>query len=280
MCAKKPSDDNNISLVKRDIYISSWGLADSNTITELKAPDPNNVLILYPTFKPIHMRLNDELIELKSNELLVTTQKEFSLLGRTKVLYLHIGGTLAQKYITLEKRNKVLSFSAADEIILIIHFLTEALSKGMPIPQKKKIKMAFSIAVDIFLYTDQQTVYPLLVQDALHIINNEYCFICGIDDLADKLGVTKSHLIRVFRSSLGITPGTYLERIRMEKAKIYLQSRSLNIESIAHLTGYSCANYFAKVFKKNTGLSPTDFVRSSPNKDIDITHEIPDDFYV
>lgn len=270
----------SIDLIKRDIYISDMGFVESKTMEQLTSPNPADLLILCPTDQSMRMYLNDEHIVLVPNELIVTTKNQVSLLGQTKALYLYIHGALAQKYISPEKRNRKLSFSAADDIISATHFFMDTLNKGLAIPVSKRIKMAFTIALDIYMYTDQQAVYPVLVQNAIQIINNEYCFIYGIDDLADKLGVTKSHLIRVFRSALGVTPGVYLEHVRMEKAKLYLSSKSLNMESVAHLSGYSCANYFAKVFKRNTGVSPTDYVRSLPDEHVDITHEIPDDFYV
>lgn len=281
MFEKQVSDTNeSFDFIKRDIYISEAGFIESKTIERLSSPNPDDLLLLSPTAQSLRIYLNDKHIILAPNELIITTKDQVSLLGQTQALYLYIHGTLAQKYIGFEKRNIVLTFSAADDIIAATRFFTDAITKGLTIPVNKRIKAAFTIALDIFMYTEQQSIYPVLVQDALEIINTEYCFISGIDELADKLGVTKSHLIRVFRSALGVTPGVYLERIRMDKAKLYLRSRSLNMESIAHLTGYSCANYFAKVFKRNTGVSPTDYVHSSPDDHVDITHEIPDDFFV
>ncbi len=104
--------------------------------------------------------------------------------------------------------------------------------------------------------------HPSLVRDAVALIETEYAYLYGIDELADRLEVTKHHLIRVFSANTGISPGKYLTDIRMYHAKKMLQAcGDTPMEIIAGACGYSCANYFSKVFKKHTGLTPTDYVR-------------------
>ena len=108
--------------------------------------------------------------------------------------------------------------------------------------------------------------YPPLVRDAVALIEAEYAYLYGIDELADRLEVSKHHLIRVFSASTGIPPGRYLTGIRVYHAKILLQScENTPMEIIAGTCGYSCANYFSKVFKKHTGLTPTEYMKSMRN---------------
>ncbi len=105
--------------------------------------------------------------------------------------------------------------------------------------------------------------YPPLVQDAVSLIESNYAYLYGIDDLAVQLEVTKHHLIRLFSASTGISPGQYLIDIRLHHAKLLLQSDiDSPLEIIAGACGYSCANYFSKAFKKHTGLTPTEYARS------------------
>lgn len=104
-----------------------------------------------------------------------------------------------------------------------------------------------------------------LVRDAVSLIEAEYAYLYGIDELADRLEVTKHHLIRVFSAATGISPGKYLSEIRMYHAKLLLACGDTPMEIIAGACGYSCANYFSKVFKKNTGLTPSDYARSAQN---------------
>ena len=79
-----------------------------------------------------------------------------------------------------------------------------------------------------------------------------------MEELADELQVTKSHLVRSFSAALGVTPGRYLTETRIEAAR-QLLARGHSLEIVATLCGFSGANYLCKVFKKETGMSPAQY---------------------
>lgn len=113
------------------------------------------------------------------------------------------------------------------------------------------------------LLSEQKNKYPDLVQDAVAMIEAQYAYLYGIDELADLLEVTKHHLIRVFTANTGIPPGKYLADIRVRHAKnMLLSGEDAPLEIIAGACGYSCANYFSKVFKKHTGMTPTEYAKT------------------
>lgn len=95
-----------------------------------------------------------------------------------------------------------------------------------------------------------------LVGDAMAIIREEYAYLTGIDELAERLEVSKSHLVRRFSAETGRGPGQYLQEVRLEQARLLLLGRDYSVELIAGMTGYSCANYFCKVFRGRFGASP------------------------
>lgn len=97
---------------------------------------------------------------------------------------------------------------------------------------------------------------PALVQDAVREIRTDYMRLYGVDDLSERVGVSKSHLVRAFSRAMGITPGRYLVQVRVEAAKALLLDTGHTIETIAALCGFSGANYLCKVFKRETGLTP------------------------
>lgn len=114
-----------------------------------------------------------------------------------------------------------------------------------------------------FLSNHEYSSYASLVQDAISIIEYQYAYLYGIDELADRLEVTKHHLIRTFTAGTGISPGKYLVNVRMHHAKSMLQSgEDTPLEIIAGACGYSCANYFSKAFKKQTGLTPLEYAKA------------------
>lgn len=103
-----------------------------------------------------------------------------------------------------------------------------------------------------------------LTQSAVGIIQEEFPYLEGLDELAGRLEVSKAHLIRTFTHDTGISPGKYITRVRIEYAKLLLRSGESSIAYAAEASGFSGANYFAKVFRRETGMSPSEYLESAP----------------
>ena len=98
--------------------------------------------------------------------------------------------------------------------------------------------------------------YPELVENAVELIHINYAELYGVEEVAEELAVSKCHLVRTFTAAVGVPPGKYLTEVRLATAKKLLLSKDYPVEIVATLSGFSGANYFCKVFKKYTGLSP------------------------
>lgn len=96
---------------------------------------------------------------------------------------------------------------------------------------------------------------PPLVAEALGHIHSHYGEVYGVEELAEEMGVSKGHLIRSFTAALGMPPGRYLTKVRIEAAKRLLL-QAVSLETVAGLCGFSGVNYLCRVFKKETGLPP------------------------
>lgn len=94
----------------------------------------------------------------------------------------------------------------------------------------------------------------------------------GIEEIANRLGISQHHFIRQFTKTMGVSPGKYLSKIRMEKAVDLLIHTDLPLESIAASVGYSNANYFGKAFQRYLGMSPGEFRRE--RKILPYTHMV------
>ena len=97
---------------------------------------------------------------------------------------------------------------------------------------------------------------PPLVAAAIAAIRENYAGLYGVEELSTGLGVSKSHLVRVFSAAVGVPPGKYLTGVRVEAAKQLLCHREYPLEVVASLCGFSGANYLCRVFKKATGQTP------------------------
>ncbi len=80
-----------------------------------------------------------------------------------------------------------------------------------------------------------------------------------ISDCFQKLPWSESQLRRYFKSETGMTPQNYLESIRIRQAKNFLLFDSYTIAQVGFMCGYSDPYYFSRAFKKNTGMSPSEY---------------------
>ena len=80
--------------------------------------------------------------------------------------------------------------------------------------------------------------------------------------LLKEFSVNKNILNDAFNKEVGMPCMSYLENVRMARARSNLQYSDMTISEISLLCGYSDTNYFSKVFKKHTGLSPSEFQKN------------------
>ncbi|CAB3800397.1 AraC family transcriptional regulator [Pararobbsia alpina] len=77
--------------------------------------------------------------------------------------------------------------------------------------------------------------------------------------LADLAGLSRAHFTRVFASCEGSSPAEFVQLERMRRAARLLTSGTLSIKAIATNCGFDDPNYFAKVFRRTYGISPSQF---------------------
>ena len=78
--------------------------------------------------------------------------------------------------------------------------------------------------------------------------------------LALKFGLVPSYLSKLFQDYKGLTPNHYIQEIRIEKAKELLADcPGMMTKDIALMIGYADPSYFSKVFKKSTGVYPSEY---------------------
>lgn len=111
----------------------------------------------------------------------------------------------------------------------------------------------------------EDMVQNVVVKRILLLVANEYGNPeLSIPYICERLGVGKSRACGVFKEETGKTINEYITEYRMNKAKQYLYE-DLSLEDVARLTGYSDSNYFSKLFKKVTGVTPTSYRRKMWN---------------
>ena len=87
-------------------------------------------------------------------------------------------------------------------------------------------------------------------------------------ELCRLLNITPQHLARITRACVGMTPVEYINHVRIDKARSYLGFTNINANEISKLCGFENNNYFWKLFKKQTGLTPGEYRKRYKNTDI------------
>ncbi len=83
----------------------------------------------------------------------------------------------------------------------------------------------------------------------------------SLGDIAKSAGVTGSHLCRLFKKEVGITPFFFLQRIRVDSAKYHLAHTREKIFTIAQATGFGSARDMSRIFKQMERVSPREYRR-------------------
>ncbi|WNS40747.1 helix-turn-helix domain-containing protein [Paenibacillus sp. MMS20-IR301] len=94
---------------------------------------------------------------------------------------------------------------------------------------------------------------------AVDIINQYYAEDISLQSVAGQINVNPSYLSRIFKQERGENFISYLTRVRIERAKVYLKGGKLKVYEIADKVGYHNHTYFSKIFKKIAGVSPEDY---------------------
>ncbi len=90
-------------------------------------------------------------------------------------------------------------------------------------------------------------------------VENNFAEEFNIDSIARENGMSRRTFERRFKRATGDTPLIYLQRIRVEAAKRYLESELTAFDEISNKVGYENSNFFRELFKKHTGLLPTEY---------------------
>ena len=104
------------------------------------------------------------------------------------------------------------------------------------------------------------TAYHPVIQRALEIIRQRYADRLSLDTLSEALRVSPEYFSYLFHRNMNINFTAYLRAFRIKRAKELLDNGE-KIYKAAAKVGYSDSKYFCKVFREETGVSPTQYIR-------------------
>jgi len=119
--------------------------------------------------------------------------------------------------------------------------------------------MAWTEHLIEMLREKREAALPGLLRRALDYIDRNFSSPIQLSDVAEEVGVSHAYLSNLFTRHLGRSFVDQLTDSRMEKARRLLAGKKHSVKEISRLVGYQDPNYFSRLFKKQTGVSPTEY---------------------
>ena len=133
------------------------------------------------------------------------------------------------------------SLEASGWMRLLLHHFGLSNLDSVPIPER-----------------DLPTMIDRQVEHVLRFLSLQYPQQISIQHIASSLGYHRAHLSKAFKAKTGLSPKQYLMKVRLKKAQELLLG-NLTIDQISSSVGFNDALYFSKQFRKEFGISPTDY---------------------
>ena len=83
----------------------------------------------------------------------------------------------------------------------------------------------------------------------------------NLDRLAALAGLSKFHFHRLFEGATGVSPARYQINLRINPARQLLRETKKSVVDVALDVGYTNPSHFAQLFRKETGLTPSEYRR-------------------
>ncbi|MGH8383977.1 MAG: GlxA family transcriptional regulator [Pseudomonas sp.] len=97
---------------------------------------------------------------------------------------------------------------------------------------------------------------PEKLQATLALMGEHLKQTLGIDELADAMGISRRHLERLFKSSLGCSPSRHYLDLRLQQARRLLRAGEQSLSNVAHGCGFVSVQHFFRCYRQYFGAHP------------------------
>ena len=128
----------------------------------------------------------------------------------------------------------------------------------------------YSLLAVFMHYADKRDTekdsHVMYVEKAMSYIETNYSYPVTIEDIAHYVGISRSHLFRSFQNYMSKSPKDYLSGYRIRQACRLLRETDLSVSTIAYSVGFENNLYFSKAFRKQKGMSPSEYRQAKKGK--------------
>jgi len=119
----------------------------------------------------------------------------------------------------------------------------------------KKTSSAFSPSTPKVTSYDDEFIKQIMIFIEEQMDNSELT----IDEIAENLMLSRTVFYRKLKSIVGLSPVDFIREIRIKRAAQLIETDELNFSQVAYMTGFNDPKYFSKCFKKQMGITPSEY---------------------
>ncbi len=97
-----------------------------------------------------------------------------------------------------------------------------------------------------------------------HMMNTDF----NVEMLVKEMGYSRTNLYKKFKEITGLSSSEFIRNIRLKRAVQLFEQSDLSVKEIMYMTGFNTSSYFAKCFKKQFGVKPSEYVRQQNKSSI------------
>ncbi len=115
---------------------------------------------------------------------------------------------------------------------------------------------------DVVIFPSKESMETYIISEIKKYIKSKVTQKLQIDDICHHFGYSKTYLCQLFKAQCSVPLINYYNKEKIEYAKKLIREQNLNMTQISDMLSFDNPQYFARVFKRVTGLTPSEFAKS------------------
>lgn len=192
-------------------------------------------------------------------KLIALTEEVFCELANARKVNIKYCQNLCLQFILLASRLMIEMEIRTEVLEMDESILWEQVFKQETVEDMKRLIIHYFVKVCRYINDKRSKKSRNVIQQIKDIIHARYKENLTVNDIANEVYLTSTYVCLIFKQETGETINDYITKLRIEKAKELLKDSRNKLYDICYAVGYSDPSYFSKLFKKYTGLSPTEY---------------------
>lgn len=248
------------SFAMENLYYILWGDEyDCNTKYEVKREFLNSLSLYHIISGKMEFYYENQHFVAEEGETVFLDLKrphEYRALTALKLQQYLLSGTPAQKYYQYLTDQYGYKYGPNGKLaILFGKIQQEAESEFM---NEHRVSYLLHEIFSRLVIQETPKISPMVAKAQRYILRH-YQENINVDSVAEHVGLSKSHLNRLFRKEAGCGPHEFLLQTRLNISKELLIETTLPVETIAYETGFQSSTHYIRAFKASTNMTPSYF---------------------